>query len=173
MPPVGTSAEIEALAGPETTTVDVGGRMLMPGIHDTHAHPTDAGIQQTLECSFLTFVLDEALDALRECIAATPEGEWVRGGQWNDALLASGRMPKDILDEIAPNHPVFLMDWSVHNGWVNSLALEKFGIDASTPDPDLAASSCATRTPARRPASCSTTPPTTNAANCRATATNR
>ena len=133
---VGSADDVMAHAGSDTTTIDLGGRMLMPGIHDTHIHPTDAGTQQTLECSFRSLELDEVLEILRECIAATPDGEWVRGGQWNEALFASGRMPKEILDDIAPNHPVFLMDWSVHNAWVNSLALEKFGIDADTPDPD-------------------------------------
>ena len=107
----------------------------MPGIHDTHIHPLAAGIQQQLECSFLSYDLNAVLDILKGCIADIPEGEWLRGGQWNDGLFASGKTPKTILDEIAPKHPVFLMDWSVHNAWVNSKALELFGIDNDTPDP--------------------------------------
>ena len=62
---------------------------------------------------------------LKACLAEIPEGEWLRGGQWNDGLfIGTDKAPKAILDEIAPNHPVFLMDWSVHNAWVNSKALE-------------------------------------------------
>lgn len=34
-----------------------------------------------------------------------------------------------------PDNSVFLMDWSWHNGWVNSKALEVFGIDQDTPNP--------------------------------------
>ena len=132
---VGSDAEVRALASDETVVHDVQGRMLMPGIHDTHIHPSDAGTQKTLECNFLSYDLGEVLEILKACIADIPEGEWLRGGQWNDALLASGKMPKAILDEIAPNHPVFLMDWSVHNAWVNSKALEKFGIGNDTADP--------------------------------------
>jgi predicted amidohydrolase YtcJ len=132
---VGSDEEVTALADDQTVVHDLHGRMLMPGIHDTHIHPSDAGVQKTLECNFLSYDVNEVLEILKACLADIPEGEWLRGGQWNDALLASGKTPKTILDEVAPNHPVFLMDWSVHNAWVNSKALEIFGVDNDTPDP--------------------------------------
>jgi len=133
---IGSDAEIAAHTGDDTGIHDMAGRMIMPGIHDTHNHPSDAGIGKTIECSFLTYVLDEALEALKACLADIPEGEWLRGGQWNDGLfVGTDKSPKAILDEIAPNHPVFLMDWSVHNAWVNSRALEMFRIDDDTPNP--------------------------------------
>lgn len=122
-------------AAADTTTHDMQGRLLMPGIHDTHIHPSDAGVGKQLECSFLSYDLDEVLDILKGCLADIPTGGWLRGGQWNEGLFASGRTPKLILDEIAPDNPVFLMDWSVHNAWVNSRALELFGIENDTPDP--------------------------------------
>ena len=133
---VGSNADISAMAGPQTQVKNLDGRMVMPGIHDTHIHPADAGIQKRLQCSFLTTKIDRALEAISDCIAATPKGEWVRGGQWNDGLFDGSRSPREILDDISPDHPVFLMDWSVHNAWVNTLALEYFGIDNETPDPN-------------------------------------
>jgi len=133
---VGDNTEIDAYRGDATEVHDLGGRMVMPGIQDTHIHPMDAGEGKTIECSFRTFDLQEALDAMKACLAGIPDGEWLRGGQWNDGLFAGvDKMPKEILDEIAPDHPVFLMDWTVHNAWVNSRALELFGIDDGTPDP--------------------------------------
>ncbi|MFK7956351.1 MAG: amidohydrolase [Lysobacterales bacterium] len=134
---LGTDEEVLELSGGETRVVDLNGAMVMPGIHDTHMHPLDAGISKTLECSFLSNDLEEVLNILKGCIAKAQPGEWVRGGQWNEGYFAGGeKMPKTILDEIAPNNPVFLMDWSVHHAWVNSLALEQFSIDGSTPDPE-------------------------------------
>ena len=133
---VGSDEEVAAHTDSKTVVHDMQGRMIMPGIHDTHIHPSDGGIGKTVECSFLTYELNSALDAIKACLADVPEGEWVRGGQWNDGLFtATDKMPKEILDEISPDHPVFLMDWSVHNAWVNSRALEMFGIDNDTPDP--------------------------------------
>ena len=132
---IGTEAEVETFAGDTTNVIDLDGRMVMPGIHDTHIHAGLAGEQQRLECYFLTVDLQEVLDTLRDCIDDTPDGEWVRGGQWYPSLFPPEKTPREILDEIAPDHPVFLMDWSWHNGWVNSRALEVFGIDDDTPDP--------------------------------------
>lgn len=133
---IGSDADMATHTGDATTVHDLHGRMVMPGIHDTHMHPSDAGVGKTIECSFLTYDLVDALDALQGCLADKPEGDWLRGGQWNDGLfVGTDKSPKAILDEIAPNHPVFLMDWSVHNAWINSKALELFGIDDDTPNP--------------------------------------
>ncbi len=133
---IGSDADMATHTGDATTVHDLYGRMVMPGIHDTHNHPSDAGIQKQLQCSFLSYDLSEVLDILQGCLTDIPDGEWLRGGQWNDGLFAgSDKAAKTILNEIAPNHPVFLMDWSVHNAWVNSKALELFGIDENTPNP--------------------------------------
>ena len=40
---LGTAAEIAALAGPSTRTVDAGGRLVLPGFQDTHTHLQDSG----------------------------------------------------------------------------------------------------------------------------------
>lgn len=134
---IGSDADMLARTGEATVVHDLGGRMLMPGIHDTHIHPSDAGVGKTIECSFLTYQLSEALDAMKGCLADLDEGEWLRGGQWNDGLFVGvDKLPKEILDEIAPDNPVFLMDWSVHNAWVNSRALEMLGVDDDTPNPN-------------------------------------
>ena len=133
---VGSDEAIAAHIGDDTRVHDMAGNMMMPGIHDTHIHPYDGGIGKTVQCSFLTTVLDEALKALQDCLVDIPEGQWLRGGQWNDGLfIGTTKAPKEILDEVAPNHPVFLMDWSVHNAWLNSSALELLGINDDTPDP--------------------------------------
>ena len=133
---IGTEEEVGRYGGESTVVHDLAGRMVMPGIHDTHIHPALAGQMQQLECYFLSFDLQEVRDALSACVAATPEGEWVRGGQWYPQLFEQSELsPREILDEIAPDHPVFLMDWSWHNGWVNTRALEIFGINADTPNP--------------------------------------
>jgi predicted amidohydrolase YtcJ len=133
---IGTDEEVARYNGESTVVHDLAGRMVMPGIHDTHIHPALAGQMQQLECYFLSFDLEEVRDALSACVADTPEGEWVRGGQWYPQLFEQSELsPREILDEIAPDHPVFLMDWSWHNGWVNTRALEIFGINADTPNP--------------------------------------
>lgn len=132
---VGTAAEVDTHRGNMSELVDVEGRMLMPGIHDMHNHPTEAGIRELYECGFPLASLEEVITIITECKENTPAGEWIRGGQWSEALFATDQSPRSILDEISTQHPIYMMDWTVHNAWVNSAALERFGIDANTPDP--------------------------------------
>lgn len=134
---VGSDAEIAPYVGPETRVVELAGRMVMPGIHDMHQHPVQGGFAELFECSF-PFVtpLDAIVEQVRKCAAKTPKGEWIRGGQWAAETLESGRPPtRAMLDAAAPDHPVFLIDSTYHNAWVNSAALARLGIDAKTADP--------------------------------------
>ncbi|MDH3988036.1 MAG: hypothetical protein OEV34_02825, partial [Gammaproteobacteria bacterium] len=96
---IGTAADMAAHTDDGTAVHDLKGRMVMPGIHDTHNHPSDAGVGKTIECSFLEVTLDSAIAAMQECLQGIPEGEWLRGGQWNDGLfVGTDKMPKEILD---------------------------------------------------------------------------
>jgi len=135
---VGAAADVEAVSGPDTRMVDLQGRMVMPGIIDTHVHPMEAGRTEILECGFpFSLTLEQVLQRVQECAAAKPGGEWVRGGQWSAELLGTENPPnKSLLDAIIPDQPVFLIDSTVHIGWLNSKALEVLGITRDTPDPN-------------------------------------
>ncbi len=39
---VGTDDEVEAIRGPQTEVIDLGGKTVLPGLIDSHVHPTDA-----------------------------------------------------------------------------------------------------------------------------------
>lgn len=134
---VGDDAAARAHAGPDTHIVDLAGRMVMPGIVDTHVHPMDAGRKELLECGFpFSHTLEQVLARVAECAAATPKGEWVRGGQWAAELLGADQPPhRSLLDAIVPDHPVFLMDSTVHNAWLNTHALRKMGIKRNSSAP--------------------------------------
>ena len=134
---IGADDAIRALAGPSTRLIDLEGRTVFPGIQDMHVHPMDGGIQRTLECAFgATLNAAEIVDAVTACAATWPAGTWLQGGQWGTTILEEDRVPdKTMLDAASAELPIFLMDWSVHNAWVNSRALELLGIDDDTPNP--------------------------------------
>ena len=134
---VGGNQEIQALVADHTRVVDLDGKMLMPGIHDMHVHPMEAGEKYNFQCAFpFTYTMDQIVAKLTECAAATLPGEWIRGGQWAMELLESDTVPhKDILDAITRDHPIYLGDSTVHGAWLNSRALAELGIDQDTPDP--------------------------------------
>jgi hypothetical protein len=134
---VGRDADVARYVGPKTRVVDLAGRMVMPGIHDMHQHPVQGGMAALFECTFpFTTPLDGIVEAVHACAARTPKGEWIRGGQWAAETLESPRPPtRAMLDAAAPENPVFLIDSTYHNAWLNSAALARLGIDATTPNP--------------------------------------
>ena len=48
---VGTNLDILSMRGPKTTLVDLAGKMVLPGLIDSHAHPTDACLPPALRPS--------------------------------------------------------------------------------------------------------------------------
>lgn len=133
---VGDNLEVQAQVSGQARVVDLNGRMLMPGVHDMHAHPMEAGEKYNFQCAFpFTFTMDQIVAKLTECAAETPSGEWIIGGQWAMELLESDTVPhRKILDAITREHPIYLGDSTVHAAWVNSKALAILEIDQDTPD---------------------------------------
>jgi len=64
-----------------------------------------------------------------------PEGEWIRGHGWNHNRWGGQFPTRQLLDRVAPRHPVYLTAKSGHAAWVNSCALELAEVTAATADP--------------------------------------
>lgn len=135
---VGNAAGLERFRGEQTRRVDLGGKMVMPGVNDAHAHPWQGGVKTLYSCNFpFTATPDEIAARLRACIAANPDVEWVVGGQWTSDFFRNNDIPspRAFLDAISTEHVIYLNDDATHNAWVNSRALTLAGIDRDTPDP--------------------------------------
>lgn len=130
----GDVSSVKALAGPETNSFDLQGQVVMPGLFDLHVHPVFAGIQARRCVIPQGAKLPEIQANVKECVAAAEPGQWITGGQWDTSAI--GQIPtRDMLDNVAPDNPVFLGDTSEHSFWANSKALEIAGITAETQDP--------------------------------------
>ena len=63
---VGSTADIRALAGPNTRVIDLDGRTVIPGLIDSHIHAIRAGLTFTTEVHWIGVrTLAEALDRIR------------------------------------------------------------------------------------------------------------
>jgi hypothetical protein len=132
---VGDDASVRAHQGARTEILELNGATVFPGLHDMHVHPLGSGLAQR-ECRFPQgSSLDVVQSAVAACVAEREQGEWITGGQWDAASIGS-TPDRAMLDEIAPDNPVALIDISYHSYWVSSAALERAGITAATPDPD-------------------------------------
>jgi hypothetical protein len=149
---VGDDAAISALAGEETRIVEAGGRAVVPGLIDGHAHMDREGLKALIYpslagCASVADICDRIADLVR---AARP-GEWIVTMPVGDPPnffgvpdnLAEKRYPnRHDLDRVAPDNPVYIK--SIWGPWrhvmplvsiANSKALEAAGITAETPSP--------------------------------------
>lgn len=139
----GTNEEMAAYVGAATRVIDAGGRLVLPGANDSHMHAAHTGF--TMSPGFLDFngpkfnSLGIIQDTIRDAAAKAGPGEWVFGCGHVDAniaeLAAEGRpLNRWDLDAAAPEVPVVLTDFSLHNLTANSKALEIAGFDRHYPE---------------------------------------
>lgn len=113
---------------------DMQGRVILPGLTDAHIHLAQyARFLDMVDCE--TGTLKECLQRVELAARRTPRGQWIQGHGWNQNLWEAGFGTAEMLDRVAPDHPVYLSAKSLHAGWANSLALKLAGVDAHTPDP--------------------------------------
>ncbi|MEJ2085450.1 MAG: amidohydrolase family protein [Acidobacteriota bacterium] len=133
---VGPADEVGAHIGPQTTVVDLRGRMMLPAFQDSHVHPILAGVAQ-FECDLESETdLAGYRSRISSFAAAHPDAAWIVGRGWSMSVFGpGGRASRKMLDELVPDRPVYLESIDGHTAWVNSKALELAGINRDTPDP--------------------------------------
>ena len=131
---VGSADDVKTVIGDETEVVDLGGKFLMPGLIDVHAHAMAAAMSKAN--LFLSNPNDkEAMLAEIEAYAkANPDLPYVRGEAWNLGVFPDNSPRKEWLDAIVPDRPVYLYSQTGHEAWVNSKTLELLELDKRKQD---------------------------------------
>lgn len=136
---VGDDAGATRYVGESTMVIDLDGKMVMPGINETHAHSWQGGTKELYECNFpFTATPDEIAAIVTACVESNSDSAWITGGQWTSNFFADNDIasPREWLDQYSGGKAIYFEDDATHNAWVNSMALELAGIDRNTPDPD-------------------------------------
>ncbi len=121
--------------GEATEVVDATGKLVHPGMNDSHVHPIEAGMEM-LGCDLSEgYTREDYLELVRAYVESHPEVEWIVGAGWQQAAFPGGTPVKSDLDAICADRPIILSNRDHHSAWVNSEALRRCGIDATTPDP--------------------------------------
>ncbi|MGH3006162.1 MAG: amidohydrolase [Gaiellaceae bacterium] len=132
---VGTAGEIDALVGPRTRVLELGGKMVLPGFQDAHLHPPHGGLSK-LQCDLHACVSrEECLAAITRYAAAHGEREWIVGDGWSMDSFPGGTPSREDLDAVVGDRPAFLTNRDGHSAWVSSRALALAEVGSGTPDP--------------------------------------
>ncbi len=123
---VGTRAEVEAHAGPETKVVDAGGRSLLPGFVESHMHLFGGAELQHLQ---LTGVqgMGALTDAFAGFAAANPTAP-VLMAEGADYGIIGRPLTRGDMDAVMSDRPIAIRAADHHTVWANTLCLERAGL---------------------------------------------
>jgi predicted amidohydrolase YtcJ len=134
---VGSDADAKAHIGPATKVVDLKGKVVLPGMVDSHVHRAGTALTELYDIYLYEETTKEGtLAAIKEFIDANPELDVYWGAGFSVGMAGNPRGPKaEWLDEICADKPIILTSNDGHNKWLNSKALEMNGITKDTVEP--------------------------------------
>ncbi len=120
---VGSDAAALRLRGKHTKLVDLHGRLALPGLIDSHAHPVEAALTEFDHPIPTMETIRDVLGYIRGRVHAAKPGEWIEVHQVFITRLAEQRYPtRAELDRIAPQNPVLFQTGP--DAMLNTLALK-------------------------------------------------
>lgn len=133
---VGKDHTIRALVGPETRSIDLKGKTVIPGLIDGHFHFMNKAVTFSLAVDVvLVDSIEEMVKRIGDKVAQTPPGELVYTVTgWMPQQLKENRVPtRHDLDPVSPNNPVIV--YGGHSVHLNTYALKQAGITRDTVSP--------------------------------------
>ena len=133
---VGSDEGVQRYIGPDTVVSNLNGRLVIPGLVDSHTHPGRMG-RFPKPAPLPTTSRDDIIAAIAEYADANPDLPWIVMCCFPLNLYDNGRTGprKKELDRIVPDRPVWITSDIGHSIWVNSVALQLMGVKRSTVDP--------------------------------------
>ena len=130
----GSDQDILSLKNEKTIVIDLKGKVVIPGLNDSHIHLIRGGLNFNMELRWDGVkTLGDALFMLKEQAGRTPAPQWVRVvGGWSEFQFKERRMPT--LDEInaaSEDTPVFILHL-YDSALLNKAALRAIGYDKNT-----------------------------------------
>lgn len=132
---VGSTAELRPLAGPKTRLIDAKRNSVLPGFNDAHVHWLDGGFSLTNVDLRDASSPAELARRIGDYAQKLPKGRWILGGNWDHENWPGAPLPtRKAIDEVTPDHPVFVQRLDGHMALANSLALKLASVTMETKD---------------------------------------
>ena len=125
-----------APTGPNTTVIDLRGRLVVPGLADSHVHFIQGGFQLLSVDLKDARSEEEFVRRIGAKAGTLPAGRWMLGGNWDEEAWPSEKLPNRwLVDPVTPRTPILISRYDGHAALANSLALKLAGVTRETPDP--------------------------------------
>lgn len=135
----GSTNEINSYIGEETTTIDLNGRLMTPGLIEGHGHFMGMGYSLMSLNLMGTSSYQEVVEKVREAVAEAEPGEWILGRGWHQSkwgntaeVEVKGFPTHHMLSEVSPDNPVVLRHASGHALLANAKAMEIANVGPAT-----------------------------------------
>ncbi|MDQ1307517.1 MAG: hypothetical protein QG671_3350 [Actinomycetota bacterium] len=135
---VGSASDLDSLVGPGTEIITVADGVISPGLIEPHMHIwTTMMVDPWPDLSPMANpAFDDVVATLKKAAQQTAEGDWVKGKLFDPSLYpGEPNLTRDILDQVSPDKPVFVLNASMHFAYINSKAMALAGLADDTPDP--------------------------------------
>ncbi len=136
---VGDAEGVKDYIGETTQVVTCESGMITPGLFDAHTHPANVG-SSAWHVRMGVPEYDEIIRFITRYLAehSAEEAPFVYFEYYPSNLFGPEGPNKAPLDEIAPDRPILVRDFSDHASWVNTKCLELLGVyDMDPSDPLL------------------------------------
>lgn len=131
---VGDTVTAERLA-PAAETIDLQGRLLLPGFVDGHAHVVGTGEALGQVSLWGAGSVEEIQQRIKAWDAERPGSARVLATGWLHGAIPGGVPDAGMIDAALPGVPVYAIAYDFHSVWVNSAALAELGITDETENP--------------------------------------
>jgi predicted amidohydrolase YtcJ len=134
---IGSKSDVEGVVNASTTTIKPEG-VVIPGLIEPHMHIWTSllNLSWTDMSHELCPTFDDVVAVVKATSAKTPKGQYVLGKLFDPSLYPGEPvLTRAILDQVAPDNPVLVMNASMHYLYANSPAFADASISDQVVDP--------------------------------------
>lgn len=135
---VGKDAGVARLIGPATQVLDLGGRMLMPGLVDARLHLLQGGAGAACDLAYVPLGVEQMQQRIQSCLDASKDQEpvgWLRVVGWQRAAMQGAAIDGAMLDALKTDRPIVVESTDGHALLANRRAVNMAHLSRATAEP--------------------------------------